>query len=344
MQTAAWIFGGRARRNALTWLLLIAVLGITNDRVRADGEPSHERPDPPGQATQVSVGTYFVDVPEINDAERTFTVDLYLVLRWKDPRLASPGTSRRIRPMTSVWYPNLLILNQRNMNRLLPEVVSVDSDGKVEYRQRLQGTMSVSLNLRSFPLDQQNLVARFVIPGYSPSDLALVADDSGGQSPYFSILDWAIGEPTSRAEPLVMPDGREVAGFSSALVAQRRALAYFYQFVIPLTFIVGMSWAACWMAPEQLAPRQGIAVTTMLTIIAYRFVVVNQLPRVAYLTRFDYLLLGCTTLVFLVLVEVVAAHRLTILGRPDRARRLDLWSRGLFPALYLILLLVASLV
>jgi hypothetical protein len=109
-----------------------------------------------------------------------------------------------------------------------------------------------------------------------------------------------------------------------------------------LTFIVAMSWAAFWMAPEQLGPRQAIAVTSMLTIIAYRFVLANQLPRVAYLTRFDYLLLGCTTLVFLVLVEVVVAHRLLTQGHPERVRKLDVRAQVVFPALFLVLLIAAS--
>ena len=115
--------------------------------------------------------------------------------------------------------------------------------------------------------------------------------------------------------------------------------AYIYQFGIPLTFIVCMSWAAFWMAPDQLGPRQGIAVTSMLTVIAYRFVLASQLPRVAYLTRLDYLLLGCTTLVFLVLVEVIISHLLISKGHPKRARRLDVVSRGGFPALFLILVI-----
>jgi hypothetical protein len=324
---------------------LIMLVAVVIAPTLAAGEPAAAaaRPDPPGQATRVSVGIYVVDVPEIDDAERTFTVDVYLILRWKDPRLASSDSPGRSKPLLSVWHPDSLILNQRSMNRLLPEVVVVDQEGHVEYRQRLQGKLSVSLNLRNFPLDQQDLVVRFVSPGLPPGELDFVPDERGGRSEHFSISDWTIAPPAIRADPLVMPDGREVAGFSCVLVAQRRAVAYFYQFIIPLTFIVCMSWAACWMVPEQLGPRQGIAVTSMLTIIAYRFVVVNQLPRVAYLTRFDYLLLGCTTLVFLVLVEVVAAHRLMTQGHPERAWKLDMWSRGVFPALYLLLILAASL-
>jgi hypothetical protein len=91
------------------------------------------------------------------------------------------------------------------------------------------------------------------------------------------------------------------------------------------------------MSPQELGPRQGIAVTAILTIIAYRFVLANQLPRVPYLTRFDYLLLGSTTLVFLALVQVVAAHAMLRSAHPERSRKLDLWARGIFPALFVIL-------
>jgi hypothetical protein len=267
---------------------------------------------------------------------------VYVILHWKDPRLASAAPSRRVLPLTAVWHPGLLILNQRSVNRLLPEVATVDRQGNVDYRQRFQGTFSIHLNLRSFPLDEQTLAVRIVSPGQTPADLELVPAEHSGRALEFSILDWTIDPPTSHADPLIAPDGREIVGFTCTLTARRRAGAYFYQFIIPLTFIVCMSWAAFWMAPEQLGPRQGIAVTSMLTIIAYRFVLANQLPKVAYLTRFDYLLLGCTSLVFLVLVEVVIAHRLLTKGHPERAGTLDTWARGVFPALFLILILGSS--
>jgi hypothetical protein len=328
-------------------LLALAILAGTTDTlaVAAGNGPVESaglRPDPEGRATRVSIGTYVVDVAEIDDAKRTFTADVYVLLRWKDPRLAGPAASRRSLPLTSVWHPGLLILNQRSVNRVLPEVVTVDQQGNVEYRQRFQGAFSVSLNLRNFPLDEQILTARFVSPGQSPAQLELVPDERSGRTQAFSILDWTVDPPTSRTDPLVTPEGKELAGFTYALTARRRAGAYVFQFVIPLTFIVCMSWAPFWMATDQLGPRQGIAVTSMLTIIAYRFILANQLPRVAYLTRFDYLMLGCTTLVFLVLVEVVAAHGRMSRGHPERARRLDVGSRAVFPALFLILIIGAA--
>jgi hypothetical protein len=284
-----------------------------------------------------------IDISDIDDAKRTFTADVYVLLYWKDARLASSGAARRSLPLTTVWHPALLILNQRSVTRVLPEVVGVDRQGNVEYHQRFQGTFSIPLNLRNFPLDEHVLAVRTVSPGHSPAEVELVPDARGGRAPEFTILDWEVGSPTSHAEPAFTPDGSEMAGFTATLAARRRAAAYLYQFVIPLTFIVCMSWAPFWMAPDQLGPRQGIAVTSMLTVIAYRFVLASQLPRVAYLTRFDYLLLGCTTLVFLVLVEVVTAHASLARGHPGWARRLDVGSRAVFPALSLVLVIGAAL-
>jgi hypothetical protein len=152
-----------------------------------------------------------------------------------------------------------------------------------------------------------------------------------------SILDWDIGPLETRVEPLALPTGQKIAGYVGEFEAKRRIGFYIYQFIIPMAFIVFMSWAAFWVSPDQFGVRQGVAITSMLTLIAYRFILVGKLPRVAYLTRCDYLVLGCTTLVFLVLVEVVVVHRLVANGRELQARRIDAWSRGLFPLGYALL-------
>jgi hypothetical protein len=240
--------------------------------------------------------------------------------------------------LADVWHPSLLIVNRRNLDHLLPEIVSVDQSGNVRYEQRFQGTFAVPLNLHDFPMDDQVLAFRIVSPGHSPEEIQLVADERSGRAQQFTIMDWTISPPTCDTDPLPTPDGRELAGFQCTMKAHRLTGAYIVEFIIPLTFIVCMSWAPFWMSPEQLGPRQGIAVTAILTVIAYRFVLANQLPRVPYLTRFDYLLLGCTVLVFLGLVQVVASHSMLTKEKPVRARKLDLWSRGVFPVLYLALI------
>jgi hypothetical protein len=294
------------------------------------------RPDPSGKATRVRAAFYLVDVAEIDDAKRTFTADLYIVLRWEDARLAHSKADKRRVPLASIWSPPLVVLNQRNVSRLLPEMADVDAKGGVSYRQRLHGAFSARLDLHDFPLDRQTLAIRLVSPGVPPEELELVPETTA-RAADLSILDWEVREPSARAEALRTPEGAEVAGLEIELPVRRRASAYLYQYGIPLTLIVCMSWGAFWVSPEQLMARQSISITSMLTIITYRFVLANQLPKVAYLTRFDKVTLGCTALVFLALVEVLAVHWLSANGMAERGKALDRRVRWAFPVLFVAL-------
>src|SRR4051812_36284102 len=56
---------------------------------------------------------------------------------------------------------------------------------------------------------------------------------------------------------------------------------------LPLVLIVMMSWAVFWIDPNTSNSQISIAVTSMLTLIAYRFAVDGQLPRLPYMTRLD---------------------------------------------------------
>jgi cadmium resistance protein CadD (predicted permease) len=75
----------------------------------------------------------------------------------------------------------------------------------------------------------------------------------------------------------------------------------------------------------------------MLTLIAYRFLLGQDLPKVPYLTRLDLFLIGSTVLVFLVLVEVTVTTRLHGEQQEERAARVDRHSRWVFPLVYLAL-------
>ena len=80
----------------------------------------------------------------------------------------------------------------------------------------------------------------------------------------------------------------------------------------------------------------------MLTLIAYRFLLSNDLPKLSYLTRLDYFLLGSTVMVFTALVAVAASTRLEDTGQSGPASTLNRHSRWFFPLLFVVLLLVSG--
>jgi hypothetical protein len=95
--------------------------------------------------------------------------------------------------------------------------------------------------------------------------------------------------------------------------------------------IVAMSWTVFWLNPEQFGPQIGIATTSMLTLIAYRFMVGGSLPMVSYLTRMDYFIFGSMILVFITLVQAVVTSILVNSERTTLAKRIDRWCRCIFP-------------
>jgi len=83
-----------------------------------------------------------------------------------------------------------------------------------------------------------------------------------------------------------------------------------------------------------------LSVTSMLTLIAYQFQLTSVLPRLAYLTTIDKILLGSTVIVFFSLVEATVTVRLVKEGRAAVAQRMDDVCRWMFPAIYLVMWVV----
>ena len=81
-------------------------------------------------------------------------------------------------------------------------------------------------------------------------------------------------------------------------------------------------------------PRISVVVTTMLTLIAYRFALGRLVPNLPYLTRFDFFTLGSTVLIFLVLTVVAATTYLIAQNKTALAERISRWSRLAFPVIF----------
>ena len=131
-----------------------------------------------------------------------------------------------------------------------------------------------------------------------------------------------------------MEGDRADASFAFVFVAKRKLGFYIWKIILPLILIVMMSWIVFWINPEQFALQIGVSTTSMLTLIAYRFVMVELLPNISYLTRIDYFIIGSTLLVFLALIQAVVTAVLAESKKNTQAKRIDYWCRGIFPLLF----------
>jgi hypothetical protein len=116
---------------------------------------------------------------------------------------------------------------------------------------------------------------------------------------------------------------------------------YAIQTVIPLVFIVLMGWSAFWVHASVVPARMSVAMTTMLTLISYRFALGTSVPKLTYLTRFDYFMLASTILIFIILAVVSVEAYLVSKEKVALCNRIDFWARCVFPVVFAIVFIAA---
>jgi hypothetical protein len=287
-----------------------------------------------------------MDLDEIDGAKQNFSANVYVRLRWTDKRLADPGGATRQMPLEEVWNPKVLLANRVGiLPAALPQVVEVKPDGAVQYRQRYTGQLSQPLNLSEFPMDKHTFMIQFISTAYTADQLEFVPDVAraghsivgGGIARELSLPDWEM--LSHEVLPLAYSpfEGLQMAGFAFRFEAERYHAYYFWQVLLPLIVVVAMSWAPFWVERSNVGVRLGVATSSILTLIALRFVLAGLLPRLPYMTRMDHFTVGSTLLLFLALIAVVSTAYLSGNQREAQARRIDLWARFAFPAVFLLL-------
>ena len=100
--------------------------------------------------------------------------------------------------------------------------------------------------------------------------------------------------------------------------------------------IVLTSWTIFWISTADFYNQVTIAVTTLLSVIAFGFAISQSLPKLGYLTMIDAFFITCYVFVFGAIVEMTVAYSLRRQGRDGAAERLHRFSRGLFPLAFVI--------
>ena len=231
------------------------------------------------------------------------------------------------------------ILNRRDITESFPGQIEVSPDGTLIARQRYFGKFSAPFDLHDFPLDEQRFVIRMVVPGYAPDEVRLVPESTNlagaARSEVFTVSDWDLGEIDARPEAFrVATAGREISGYVLDFDGHRHIGFWAGKALISVAIIVAMSWVVFWLDPKFVAPRLSVTVTSMLTLIAYRFLLGGVLPQLSYLTRMDYFLIGATLLVLLTVIQVVFTTHANDRDHGRRAQRLNAYSRWFFPAAF----------
>jgi hypothetical protein len=314
------------------WLVFVpASLAGDDPAISADAEY--------GRIKEVYVTVGALDVDGINSAIQSFTLNLYAQFRWHDPTLAHGGEVSVRKNLTEIDAPRFILLNRQRSWSSLLNVVDISPNGDVLYRMRLWGDFSQIMHLQEFPLDSHLFEVPIVALGEVGKEIILLQDPEldSFMASELSVADWTIGNWTAEAKPIEMIQGKPMNGFVYAFEGERTSGHYFIKYIIPLFLIVAMSWVVFWIDPVEGSSQLGVAVTAVLTLIAYHIALTSKLPDISYLTRMDLFVFGSTLLVFSSLIEVVVTSRLASTARIELARMIDVVCRLAFPAVYAVI-------
>ena len=301
------------------------------------------RPVPKSGVTQVRFTVYIIDLVSIDNQRQEFTVDAYVEAEWKDPRLKFQKAAIKTceAPLDTIWNPSLYLLNARSITTQFRDVVRIDTDGTVTYGQRGIGTYSAKLDLTKFPFDTQLLSISIISSEYGPQEVRFNFK-AGGRAARFSEPGWAIKYRGTRVSAWKvayirgMAQGQTLSRFDFVLTAKRDVAFYFWKIMVPIFLIVGMSWAVFWLDPNDVGVQMGIGTASMITIVVFLFTSNNELPKISYLTRLDLFVYASLLLVFSAFVQALTTCAFAERDRLALARRIDVWSRAMFPAVYVV--------
>ena len=290
-----------------------------------------------GKPTEVTVVGAILDIDKIDSAEQNFTLNFYAIFRWLDPRLAHEELGSVVRDISQIWNPRLTIVNTQRHWANTRDEVEISPEGLVTYRLHVFGDFSQPLELHDFPMDSHVFEVPVVAAGYRPHQVVLVPDKRIDSfiAEKLSVADWKISNMSGTSREVTLANGLKLPGFVFSFEGERLLHHYVVKAIIPLALIVMMSWVVFWIDPKQVPNQLSVAVTTVLTLIAYHIALSGRLPDIPYLTHMDKFLFGATVLVFMSLIEVVVTSHLSSTEQLDKARRMDRAARISFPLIFI---------
>ena len=193
-----------------------------------------------------------------------------------------------------------------------------DPPGMLRASSYITGKFSQPMFLHQFPFDLQSLgiAIRLVGAGISSDSdhcryLVSMQNSCGhghvGRASHsqFNHVEWYIHQPVARTD----------GGFGQkqklqcVLPVSRKSTYYTKAVVIPVGLLTSTAFIAFLLDTESLGERSGIVLTMLLTMTAYKLVVSDKLPKLAYSTILDNYIDSAFVTIFAVCLENVIVFK-----------------------------------
>ena len=73
---------------------------------------------------------------------------------------------------------------------------------------------------------------------------------------------------------------------------ERQSFYYIFKIIFSIVLILLICWSSVWLDPKEVESKLTITIVCLLSLIAYNFVIDNELPKLEYLTIMDWIILA----------------------------------------------------
>mmetsp|Transcript_663 Transcript_663/g.1034 ORF Transcript_663/g.1034 Transcript_663/m.1034 type:complete len:373 (-) Transcript_663:169-1287(-) len=272
-------------------------------------------------------------VQSVSSVTQSFKIEMTLVLTAKTQNNSS------LKEFLMKYEPRLTILNIIDGAEIEKESTTEHPGGDVTFRYHVRGEFGEKCELQNFPFDTQEAKVTLCLNDYVCTRfeddvkrvefdnknislpgklkyLVLASDrtcqDSVIQRNAFQESDvWDLSRKIEMRPFLSHPGDsgflKQYSELHVTLTMTRHPESYIYGIGVPLAFITTLGWGCSAISHEDFADRSAITLTLLLTSVAYKFVISQNIPPVSYLTFLDkYVLTSSIFLCSLFLQNYIA--------------------------------------
>uniref|UniRef100_A0A4W4GX55 Gamma-aminobutyric acid type A receptor beta4 subunit n=1 Tax=Electrophorus electricus TaxID=8005 RepID=A0A4W4GX55_ELEEL len=262
-----------------------------------------------------------------------YTITMYFQQSWRDKRLAYAEMALNLtldnRVADQLWLPDTYFLNDKKSflhgvtvkNRM----IRLHPDGTVLYGLRITTTAACMMDLRRYPLDEQNCTLEIESYGYTTDDIVFFWQ--GGDNAVTGVDKLELPQFSIVELRLVSREVRFTTGSYPRLSLSfriKRNIGYFIlQTYMPSILITILSWVSFWINYDASAARVALGVTTVLTMTTINTHLRETLPKIPYVKAIDVYLMGCFVFVFLALLEYAFVNYVFFGRGPQQQKKIN---------------------
>ncbi|XP_067314057.1 gamma-aminobutyric acid receptor subunit beta-2a isoform X2 [Pseudorasbora parva] len=289
------------------------------------------RPDFGGAPVAVGMNIDIASIDMVSEVNMDYTLTMYFQQAWRDKRLSYSEIPLNLtldnRVADQLWVPDTYFLNDKKSfvhgvtvkNRM----IRLHPDGTVLYGLRITTTAACMMDLRRYPLDEQNCTLEIESYGYTTDDIEFYWRGGNGavtgveriELPQFSIVDYKL-----ISKNVVFSTG-SYPRLSLSFKLKRNIGYFILQTYMPSILITILSWVSFWINYDASAARVALGITTVLTMTTINTHLRETLPKIPYVKAIDMYLMGCFVFVFLALLEYAFVNYIFFGRGPQRQKK-----------------------